>query len=183
MILNLFRQHRRLAVALSAVLVIVVVALVGGVLLLSRVFAAPPQPLVFEHSTHMQAGASCIYCHAGATRGAVAGLPSSEKCMGCHQNVQPQDPADQKDIDQFIKTWDARQPINWVKVNDSPDFVQFIHRPHLAGGVACETCHGDVSQMAYAQSYNFNMGWCLSCHRQQAPEKVATLIDCATCHY
>jgi hypothetical protein len=37
--------------------------------------------------------------------------------------------------------------------------------------------------MGYAEPYNLNMGFCLDCHKQQAPEKVARLIDCSTCHY
>lgn len=183
MILSLIRQHPRLALALGLVLVLLVGGLVGGVLLLSRVYAAPPQPLVYQHSKHISAGATCLYCHAGASRGAVAGLPSLAKCMGCHTNINPQDPADQKDIDLLVKYWEEKRPVQWIKINDQPDFVQFNHRPHVAAGVACETCHGNVSQMNYAQAYNHNMGWCLSCHRQQAPEKVARLIDCATCHY
>ena len=102
--------------------------------------------------------------------------------MGCHANVQPKDPADQKDIDQLIATWDAKEPINWVKVTKFPGYTYFNHRPHIAAGVACESCHGDVSQMGYAQPYNLNMGFCLHCHNQQPPEKVTRLIDCATCH-
>jgi hypothetical protein len=183
MILNLFRQHRRLAVVISVVLVLVVVGLVGGVFFLSRSFAAPPQPLPFQHSTHVAAGVTCLYCHPSATIGEVAGLPSTAKCMGCHASVQPQNPEAQQDIDQLIAYWNEKKPIEWVKVNDQPDFVRFWHRPHLAAGVACESCHGDVSQMGYAESYNLNMGFCLSCHNQQPPEKVTLLIDCATCHY
>jgi hypothetical protein len=183
MILNLFRQHRRLAVTLGVLLVLVVVVGLGGVFFLSQSFAAPPQPLPFKHSQHIQAGATCLYCHPGARRGEVAGLPSTAKCMGCHTSVQPQNPADQKDIDQLIAAWDAKKPIEWVKVTDEPDFVRFWHRPHIAAGVACESCHGDVSNMGYAKSYNLNMGFCLSCHRQQAPELITKLTDCATCHY
>jgi hypothetical protein len=64
-----------------------------------------------------------------------------------------------------------------------PDFVYFSHRPHVAAGLNCEQCHGDVSQMAEAEYQgDQNMGWCLSCHRQQAPEKQVKLTDCATCH-
>ncbi len=64
--------------------------------------------------------------------------------------------------------------MEWVKVVDEPDFVRFNHRPHIAAGVACESCHGDVSSMSYAQEvYNLNMGFCLSCHRAQDPAIVA----------
>jgi len=183
MILSLIRQHPRLAAALAAALVLLGVAAVAGVLLLTRVYAAPEQPLVYRHRQHIAAGAECLYCHPGASRGAVAGLPSLNKCMGCHLNVQPKDPADQADIDLLVQYWDEKRPIEWVKVNDQPDFVQFNHRPHVAAGVSCETCHGNVSEMDYATPYNHNMGWCLSCHRQQPAEVVPRLVDCATCHY
>ncbi len=184
MVLSLIRQHPRLAAAIGAVLVLLGVLVVGGVFFISRAFAAPPQPLVYRHRQHIAAGATCLFCHTGAQRGDVAGLPSLNKCMGCHLNVVPKDPADQKDIDQLVKYWDEKRPVEWVKINDQPDFVQFKHRPHVAAGVACETCHGNVSQMDYAQPYNLNMGFCITCHRAQQPaERAARLTDCITCHY
>ena len=106
MILSLIRQHPRLAAAIGAALVLIGVVVVGGLVLAVRYFAPPPQPLVFNHNQHVAAGATCLYCHAGATRGAVAGLPSTVKCMGCHTNVTPKNPADQKDIDQLVAYWD-----------------------------------------------------------------------------
>lgn len=190
MILSLIRQHPRLAAAIGAGLLLIGLAVVGGVLFLARVYAEPPQPLVFKHQQHVAAGAECIYCHPGVRNGAVAGLPSTAKCMGCHTNVQPKNPADERDIAQLLKVWEAKEPVRWVKVNDQPDFVQFSHRPHIAAGVACESCHGDVSQMGIARRYNLNMGFCLNCHRQAqtfplgvTSDQVRRLIDCATCHY
>jgi hypothetical protein len=94
-----------------------------------------------------------------------------------------QNPKDQADIEAVIRQWNSGQPVRWTKVNDQPDFVQFNHRPHIAAGVACESCHGDIAVMTYAKPYNLNMGFCLDCHRKQAAEKVARLIDCGTCHY
>ena len=65
-----------------------------------------------------------------------------------------------------------------------PDFVHFNHRPHVAAGVACETCHGDMTKETVAQAIpRQNMGWCLDCHSKQAPEKWTRLSDCSTCHY
>jgi hypothetical protein len=183
MITSLVRQHPRLALALGLIALIVVGGLVLAIFLASRSFAAPLQPLVFQHRKHVEAGVNCLFCHPGAQTGAVAGLPSIARCMGCHVAVVPKDPKDQPDIDRLVKQWESRKPIQWVRVFEQPDFVHFNHRPHIASGVACETCHGDVSQMGYARPYNLNMGFCLNCHRQQAPEKVARLIDCATCHY
>lgn len=143
----------------------------------------PVQPLFFSHQKHVEAGAQCVFCHAGVLNGPVAGLPSMAKCIGCHQNVQVSDEKDQPDVDRLMQMWEEGQPLRWPKINDQPDFVYFSHRPHVTNGVSCETCHGDVSRMDLAQpAYDLNMGFCLDCHRRQAPEKVQRLIDCKACH-
>ena len=68
-----------------------------------------------------------------------------------------------------------------------PDFVHYNHRPHIAAGLNCETCHGDLAkETVYQNPQLMNMGWCLNCHRQKAandPVKYAKLTDCGTCHY
>ncbi|MFN2166123.1 MAG: cytochrome c3 family protein [Anaerolineae bacterium] len=183
MITSLIRQHPRLSLAIALMLLLLVVVVAAGIFALSRVYAMPAQPLPFQHSTHIQAGVECLFCHPGASSGPVAGIPSMTKCMGCHNNVQATDPKSQANIERVIEAWNSGQPVRWIKVNDQPDFVHFNHRPHIAAGVACETCHGDISSMGYARSYNLNMGFCLDCHRKQAEEKVVKLIDCGTCHY
>ena len=84
-------------------------------------------------------------------------------------------------------------PIEWVRVHNIPDFVYFDHRPHVARGIACETCHGPVQSMErMRQESTLSMGWCISCHRDNeatptgpAPQNeihrhVST--DCSTCH-
>ncbi len=162
-----------------------VLLLLSGLYLLvgPTVQAQPPQPLTFSHQKHVEAGTQCVYCHPGVQNGPVAGLPSMAKCMGCHQNIQVSDEKDQPDVDMLIRMWEDKQPLRWVKVNDQPDFVYFSHRPHVLNGVSCEACHGDVSHMGIVQPvHNINMGFCLDCHRQQAPEKVERLVDCKTCH-
>lgn len=79
------------------------------------------------------------------------------------------------------------EPIQWVPVAMVPDFVQYNHRPHIAAGLNCEDCHGDLSQMGiYENPQVLNMGWCLDCHREKTkddPEKRLKLLDCGTCHY
>ena len=53
---------------------------------------APRQPIFFSHLIH--AGSyriDCQYCHTGARRSSSAGLPSVEKCMGCHKIIGAQD--------------------------------------------------------------------------------------------
>ena len=183
MIISLIRQHPKLALGIGLGGAVLLAGLVLGIVLLTNVYASPPQPLPYDHNAHIEAGTTCLYCHAGAARGESAGIPSLAKCMGCHASIEATSPESQKMIEPLIAKWEAGEAVQWIKINDQPDFVQFLHRPHVANGVACESCHGNVSEMGYARPYNLNMGFCLDCHRKQAPEDVTRLLDCATCHY
>jgi hypothetical protein len=139
--------------------------------------------LQFNHGKHVAAGVPCLFCHAGARSGPVAGIPSLAKCMGCHQNIQVTTLEGQSQVNILLEHWEKELPLRWPKVNDLPDFVYFSHRPHIAAGVACESCHGNVAEMAMARpAYRINMGFCLACHTPQGAEKQARLTSCATCH-
>jgi hypothetical protein len=110
----------------------------------------------------------------------VAGLPSTAKCYGCHQQVEKRTP----DIEKLLNYAENGQSIPWVPVAIQPDFVQFNHRPHIAAGVECAECHGDLTKMTVAEAQpRQNMGWCLACHQKQGPEKWTRLSDCSLCHY
>jgi hypothetical protein len=143
---------------------------------------SPPQPIEFNHQLHIGFGIQCLYCHPGAWRQASAGLPTQTKCWGCHQQI-PVKNGDQQKLADYVA---ANEPIPWVPVFKQPDFVYFNHRPHIAAGVNCETCHGELSYMKVAQpQQGQNMGWCLDCHRTMAAdnqEKLNRLTDCSTCH-
>ncbi len=142
----------------------------------------PQQPIQFNHELHVGFGVPCLYCHPGAWRQPSAGLPTITKCWGCHQQI-PIKNADQQKLADAVA---ADQPIAWVPVAIMPDFVYFNHRPHIAAGLNCETCHGEISRMTVAEPQKgMNMGWCLDCHRSKAagdPAKLTRLTDCATCH-
>lgn len=136
---------------------------------------SPEQPIPFSHKIH--AGDNqipCLYCHVNADKGRHATVPSMNICMNCHSVVKTESPYIQK----LKSLYDKNQPIEWIKVHDQPDFVYFNHRPHIAKGVACETCHGEVSQMSkIKQVESLKMGFCIDCHRKNnAP------IECSTCH-
>jgi len=161
-------------------MVIVILLLVGGYLGLREVQAAPPQPIQFKHSRHEQVGIQCQYCHPGGSRGAAAGLPALSKCLGCHRHITART-AEMEKITDFAE---SGRPREWVPVAIQPDFVRFSHQPHIKFGFDCQECHGDVGSMVVAEPQrNQNMGWCLSCHQEKAPERFEVLSDCATCHY
>jgi len=152
----------------------------------------PEQPIDFPHSTHVKLGVQCLYCHPGALGGPSAGLPTISKCWGCHQQIA-------KTFDETnlrLKPMrdrvnlETNQPVDgfvWIPVAQVPDFVHYNHRPHIAAGLNCEDCHGDLSTMdIYENPQLLNMGWCLQCHKEVAgddEEKFIKLTDCGTCHY
>ncbi|MGE3490898.1 MAG: cytochrome c3 family protein [Vicinamibacterales bacterium] len=136
----------------------------------------------------------CQYCHTMPYKGRHATIPSTAVCMNCHSTVG----LNKEWVLKMREYWDRGQPIPWVKVHDLPDFVYFDHSAHLnakdahgqpklpvtdeAGQpmVACQTCHGKVDQMDIVSvQTNFNMQWCLDCHRK--PEMKAP-TSCVTCH-
>lgn len=153
----------------------------------------PAQPIQFPHSTHVNLQIPCLYCHPGAWRQASAGLPTEQKCWACHGQLkkyfQPPVPVSQwpVELQKLANYVQADKPIDWVPVYQVPDFVHFNHRPHIAAGLNCENCHGDMSKKTVATvEQTVNMGWCLNCHKAKTvndPEKRTKLLDCGTCHY
>jgi hypothetical protein len=164
---------------IGIVILIALGVIVGAILTHLQVYAAPEQPIAYSHQVHIGAGMQCLYCHPSALRSPVAGIPSVQKCMGCHKVIKTDSP----EIQYVASYYESGEPIPWVKINIQPDFVYFNHQPHLGAGLNCETCHGDVGQMDITRQFvKMDMGWCLDCHLNQSEEKVGRLADCLTCH-
>jgi hypothetical protein len=141
----------------------------------------PAQPIQFPHNLHISLGIQCLYCHPGALRGPSPGLPTESKCWACHQQITIRN----SEVDKLITYVQNNTPIRWVPVAILPDFVYFSHRPHIAAGLNCENCHGEISQMTVAIPQKMDMGWCLNCHRtrfKDDPVMLTKLTDCVTCH-
>jgi hypothetical protein len=137
---------------------------------------APEQPIAFSHRVHViDDGIDCAYCHGAARRSRFAGIPSVERCMGCHQFALREHP----DVAKLARYWHYRAPVRWVKVYTLPGFVRFSHEGHMRAQVSCARCHGAVESMdVVARTTSLQMGWCVECHRDtHAP------VDCLTCHY
>ncbi len=155
---------------------IAILAVASGALIVSRLSRAgvAQQPINFSHKIH--AGdfkIACEYCHAYARNAAVAGIPSVERCMGCHKITA----ADKPEVQKVQYHWNQKQPIQWVRVFSIADFVFFEHWPHVRAGVKCQTCHGSIETMNETVGKTFTMSECLVCHRK---EKVS--VDCLICH-
>ena len=167
---------RRVMIAVVATVLILAVAFISYT---SRSQAAPQQPMPFPHVRMVSLGIQCTFCHTTATKSPAPGMPSVEKCMGCHKVIATDKPA----IQQLAKYWQDQQPIPWVRINQLPRYVHFPHDVHVdAAGLNCERCHGDVGKMDVTHQVTvMNMGWCLNCHQQQPNAR--QLMDCVVCHY
>ena len=161
-------------------LIFVLVSAFAGIFLTrAQVLGAPPQPIPYSHRIHVEAGIQCLYCHSESNRSHIAGIPSVQKCMGCHSAIANESDATQPLLDY----WESGEAIPWNRVNDQPDFVYFSHLSHLDAGLNCEECHGEIGQMDVTRPVvKMDMGWCINCHEQQEPEKIARLVDCLICH-
>lgn len=156
----------------------ILAGLIGGAALLTALARAPytpDQPVSFNHKIH--AGdyqISCYYCHIYATRSTVAGVPSIQKCMGCHKITGMTLP----NVQTLQGYWNRKEEIPWIKVYDLQDFVYFSHKRHLKVELDCQACHGTVQTMEKVQKVSsLTMGWCLNCHQQRNAS-----IDCLICH-
>lgn len=125
---------------------------------------APDQPIPFSHKKHAgDLKIDCQYCHFGADKGRHAGVPPTELCLNCHNQVKKNSPH----IKKLKNAVASGENIQWVKVNHFPDFAYFNHSQHVnVAGFKCQECHGDVEKMViYKQEKKLNMGWCIECHR------------------
>ncbi len=122
------------------------------------------QPVPFSHQHHVAGlGIDCRYCHTGVEQSKFAGLPPTETCMTCHSQVWKDAPV----LEPVRESWRTGGSLRWVRVHDLPDYVYFNHSIHVAKGVGCVTCHGQVNQMPLTwKTKTLYMRWCLECHRQ-----------------
>jgi hypothetical protein len=125
------------------------------------------QPIAFDHRHHVRDdGIDCLYCHDGAERSPYAGVPPTERCMGCHNQIWNDAPSIAPLRDSAL----TGEPIRWQRVHSLPDFVYFDHAIHVNRGIGCVSCHGRVDDMAAVyQVHRLSMSWCLDCHRDPAP--------------
>jgi Cytochrome c7 and related cytochrome c/Class III cytochrome C family len=160
------------------------------------------QPINFPHNVHVGTyKIDCQYCHSEARRSEYAGLPSVERCMGCHRITGAALP----EVKKLAEFHAKKEAIPWVRVNKLPEFTYFPHKAHVRVGLKCQTCHGPVETMTtYAAQTGprltndllnlvglrpapppLTMGWCVDCHRKENATTAGrhAPLDCVTCHH
>jgi hypothetical protein len=160
----------------------------------------PKQPVWFSHARHVcENEIDCQYCHSSAAKSKHAGIPSVNICMNCHKGIKKGPQSGEKEIakiyaaigfdpatGQYIENYE-QQPIQWNKVHNLPDHVNFNHSLHVTGAkLDCKQCHGPVQtytvgRLAPIEEINaqedvdglikltkptLTMGWCIECHNK-----------------
>jgi len=122
------------------------------------------QPIPFSHQHHVRDdGIDCRYCHTSVETSSFAGIPPLATCMTCHSQLF----TDAAPLAPLVRAYSGQGAVEWNRVHDLPDFVYFDHSIHIAKGVGCSTCHGDVGRMPLMRRVaSLYMQWCLDCHRQ-----------------
>jgi hypothetical protein len=194
---------RKAGVGAAAVVLLAVLMFLGVSSWSRQPAVAKPsvQPIAFPHIVHVQQyKIECQYCHADARRSEYAGLPSVERCMGCHKITA----ADKPEIKKLAEYAAKREAIPWARVYKLPEFTYFPHKAHIRAELACQTCHGPVETMTTVAANTgptltndllnlaglrpapppLSMGWCVDCHRQQnATRGTQAPLDCVVCHH
>ena len=132
------------------------------------------QPIAFSHRLHVtDKEIDCFYCHPYGERSLNTGLPSADKCLGCHNYIIP----DHEEIRKLKGFKDRGEPIPWERVYYNPDHVFFPHFRHLGADVECQECHGEVEQADRLHQVTFYMGFCIGCHKERDASR-----ECTACH-
>lgn len=137
------------------------------------------QPIAFPHDVHAgEYQIECTYCHFSAERSVSAGIPPVATCMGCHVAIQGSENPDE--VQKLRDYAERSEAIPWVRVYKVSDHVRFPHMRHIAAGVDCASCHGEVREIGVIRevAQDLSMGWCVSCHVENDASR-----DCAACHY
>ncbi len=143
----------------------------------TRVGYEPTQPVAFSHKQHVgELGLDCRYCHSYIEQSSHANVPTNQTCYNCHGPDNAQVKKDSPKLEMVRNADKNGHPIQWTKVHKAPDYVYFNHSVHLARGVSCVSCHGQINEMEVVKhAESQSMGWCLDCHRN--PENKLRPLD------
>lgn len=138
------------------------------------------QPIAFNHKKHVENNVPCQFCHSMPEGSLKIGIPQTQVCTVCHEDVLYVTP--EKEKIEYYKTENLNIP--WRQIYRVPEHVFFSHRAHIkAGNISCESCHGNVPAMSLPftqQVVPLKMNGCINCH-ERVPQ-IVNPYECIDCH-
>ncbi len=103
---------------------------------LTNQFVERQQPVQFSHKHHVgDDGIDCRYCHTSVETSYSAGIPPTQTCMNCHNQLWSDSPY----LEPVRASFRDNKPIEWERVHDLPEFAYFNHSIHIAKVAAAQT--------------------------------------------
>src|ERR1019366_2200644 len=101
------------------------------------IYQTQRQPVDFSHQVHAdKAGSKCDDCHSFRADGTFAGVPTLDKCSGCHAAAMGSTVAEKNFVDRYVTP--GREP-QWLVYARQPENVYFSHITHVKrGNLKCE---------------------------------------------
>jgi hypothetical protein len=137
------------------ILGLVVSLIVGWIVFPQLLYSKKSQPIDFNHVLHLDlVDEGCESCHFFREDGSYAGAPKLEQCIDCHEEVNGEDPEEEKFVTEYVANY---REVPWLVYSKQPDCVFFSHAAHVKmGNMACETCHGDIGESESLKVYQEN---------------------------
>jgi hypothetical protein len=127
----------------------------GWVIFPQLLYSKKKQPIDFNHALHNElVDESCESCHFFREDGTYSGVPELAQCIDCHEEVNGEDPEEEKFVTQYVA---KGREVPWLVYARQPDCVFFSHIAHVKmGQMDCVTCHGHIGESESLKVYEAN---------------------------
>jgi hypothetical protein len=127
----------------------------GWVIFPQLLYSKKEQPVDFNHALHNElVEDSCESCHFFREDGTYSGVPKLAQCIDCHEEVNGEDPEEEKFVTQYVA---KGREVPWLVYARQPDCVFFSHIAHVKmGEMDCVTCHGHIGESESLKVYEAN---------------------------
>ena len=127
----------------------------GWVIFPKLLYSQKRQPIEFNHALHNElVDEGCESCHFFREDGTYSGVPTLAQCIDCHEEVNGEDPEEEKFVAQYVA---KSREVPWLVYSRQPDCVFFSHAAHVKmANMDCVTCHGNIGESESLKVYQKN---------------------------
>jgi len=177
------------AITLFFIFGLVASLVIGWVVFPKLLYSQKTQPVDFNHALHMElVDDECQSCHFFREDGTYSGAPKLAQCVDCHEDVNGEDPEEEKFVTQYVA---LDREVPWLVYSRQPDCVFFSHAAHvIKGKMDCVTCHGHIGESTSLKVYEENRitgysrdiwGKNIAGLKRNSWDRMK-MDDCAACH-